>query len=281
MRVIDFDPNKLLLPEGWAVKAAKLTSQLKGETDKGERSKLIDDNQIWKEVKGTLKKLSHGKCWYTDSPQEGTDVDVDHFRPKGRVAELTGGSNPHAGYWWLAYVLENYRYSCIVANRRRRDVETGVTGGKADSFPIFEEADRASTPSANYATERPLLIDPCKANEVALITFKEDGEAMPRWGEEEKYKNLKAAKSIELYSLNHSDFVKARISLRDRIEDLRITAQRFFNRLENGDADHEKAYSDAIHELRKLQSRSSPHSGFCVALLRRYRHEEYLEGAFL
>lgn len=278
MRVVDFDPAKVTPPEGWAAKAQALSQQLADEADPAERSKIIDENEIWKDVKAELKKVSHGKCWYTDSPQQGTDVDVDHFRPKKRVAELAA---QNTGYWWLAYTLSNYRYSCIVANRRRRDVETGNTGGKADFFPIFDENFRASSPDLPYENERPLLIDPCKADEVSLITFKEDGEVMPRWGEQDPYKNQKAARSIELYSLNHSDFVRARIALRDQIEEARLNAQRFFKRLEDGDADHEHAYAAAIQILRRLQSPAAPHSGFCAALLRKYRDEPYLEGAFL
>lgn len=278
MRVVDFDPTKVTPPDGWFAKAQELSQRLMNEADPTKRSKIIDDNEIWKDVKAELKKISHGKCWYTDSPQQGTDVDVDHFRPKKRVAELAA---QNSGYWWLAYALSNYRYSCIVANRRRRDVETGNTGGKADSFPIFDENFRASSPDLPYENERPLLIDPCRADDVALITFKEDGEVMPRWGEQDPYKNKKAAKSIELYSLNHSDFVRARIALRDQIEDARQNAQRFFNRLEDGDADHERAYASAIQTLRRLQSPAAPHSGFCAALLRKYRDEPYLEGAFL
>lgn len=281
MRAIDFDLGKLNFPDGWAEKAEGLRKALVDEADPKKRSKLIDDNEIWKDVKAVLKALSNGKCWYTDSPQQGTDVDVDHYRPKKRVAELAGGLNPHQGYWWLAYELSNYRYSCIVANRRRRDVDTGNTGGKADFFPIFDEAHRANDPQTDYQNERPLLIDPCKPEEVALTTFKEDGEAMPRWGENEPYKHKKASKSIELYSLNHTDFVKARIALRDQIEEARQQAETFFNRLENGDADHEKAYAIAIKKLRNLQSPNAPYSGYCISLMKRYRNEGYLEGAFV
>lgn len=104
---------------------------------------------------------------------------------------------------------------------------------------------------------------------------------MPRWDASEKYKNAKAAKSIELYSLNHSDFVKARISLRDQIETARLEAKRYFARLEDGDADHESAYAGAIKRLRSLQSREAPHSGFCASILKIHRHEPYLEGAFI
>jgi hypothetical protein len=241
VRPINYDPRKLTLPEGWAEKATQLKNQLIAAGDSAARAAILKDNPVWSEVKSELRKLSHGKCWYTESVQLGTDVDVDHFRPKNRVAERCTEGDAHPGYWWLAYALENYRYSCIVANRLRRDIETDRVGGKADRFPIANEATRAMTSDADWQAEKTLLIDPCKADETALITFKEDGEALPRFGSGEPYKYQKADLSIKYYSLNHSEFTKARIALRDKIEDLRVEAIRYFSRLESGDADHARA----------------------------------------
>lgn len=235
---------------------------------------------LWAELRPMLKALSHGKCWYTEAPQQGTDVDVDHFRPKRRVAELAGGNNPHPGYWWLAFDPSNYRYSCIVANRRRRDLSTGRVGGKADAFPIQDEAQRANSPDADYDAEKPLLIDPCVDSDTRLIAYKADGEAMPRFPISETYKHAKANKSIDLYSINHSDFVKARLELLNQLERLCSDARRYFRRLEDGDADHERGYRRAIAELSRLRSSTQPFSAFCSAMIERYRHEDYLFGLF-
>ena len=105
--------------------------------------------------------------------------------------------------------------------------------------------------------------------------------AIARFGSDHKYKQAKAERSIELYSLNHSEFVKARISLRDLVEKWRQDAHRFFNRLETGDADHEAGYRTAITELDRLRSPKEPYSAFCAAMIDRYRHEEYLFGRYL
>ncbi|RWC37995.1 MAG: hypothetical protein EOS28_31240 [Mesorhizobium sp.] len=281
MRPIDYDPKKITLPDGWAEKATELKGELVAAADVAARTTILRDNPLWSDVKSELRKLSHGKCWYTESIQLGTDVDVDHFRPKKRVAERCAEGDAHPGYWWLAYDLENYRYSCIVANRLRRDVETDLVGGKADRFPIADETIRAMTPDADWQAEKTLLIDPCKADETALITFKEDGEALPRFGPEQTYKNEKAGLSIKYYSLNHSDFTKARIAIRDRIEDLRVEAMRYFSRLETGDADHARAYSNAIMTLRELRKEASPFSAFSIAITDTLRGEEALSGVFI
>lgn len=93
MRAIDYDPSKLALPADWAARAAKLTQQLVDAADAAARKKILKTNGIWSEIASELRKLSNGNCWYTESPQAGTDVDVDHFRPKNRVAERLGGDD--------------------------------------------------------------------------------------------------------------------------------------------------------------------------------------------
>lgn len=280
MRRIEYDPAKISFPADWKDKAAKLLQELVDAADDPTRQKILGDqnNRIWSELKLELRKLSHGKCWYTEALQAGTDVDVDHYRPKRRVAELIAAELPHPGYWWLAYDPSNYRFSCIVANRRRQDVEAGRTGGKADHFPIQHETDRAYTKDVDFGAEKPLLIDPCVAHEPELITFKEDGEAMPRFPVDQAYKHGKAAKSIELYSINHSEFVTARLELRDRIEKLKKDAKRFFSKLETGDAVHESGYASAIAELARLRSAPAPFSAFCAAMIEPSSHEDYLFG---
>lgn len=276
MRRIDYDPTKIAYPTNWKERAAKLLEELSNAEDSVARRQVLGNpaNRIWSELKSELRKLSHGKCWYTEAPQTGTDVDVDHYRPKGRVAELLSAVPPHEGYWWLAYEPANYRFSCIVANRRRHDVEAGKTGGKADHFPIQHEADRAY--AGDHAAEKPLLMDPCVAHEPELITFKADGEAMERFSEAQAYKHAKASQSIALYSINHSEFVSARQELRDRIEELKRDAKRFFAKLETGDADHENAYARAIAELARMRSAPAPFSAFCAALIEPSSHEDYL-----
>lgn len=286
MRHVEFDPAKLTLPANWAQRVLALKKKIDLETDVEKRGKLIDANSdLWKEVKLELAKLFNFKCWYTESPQQGTDVDVDHYRPKKRVQETYKSENPHTGYWWLAFELKNYRYSCIVANRRRKDVESGQTGGKSDHFPLVNEENRAYTPTCDLEDEQPVLLDPIKFADVALITFKEDGEAMPSRPDRMQRQHHRAMESIKYYSLNHSDFVRCRLELRDEIEELTHNAKRFFNKLETGDADNDLAYEQAIKKLHKMRDIGAPFSSFCVAYLDKFRHnpdyEGVLDGIFL
>ena len=280
MRRIDYDPDDLNITDEWKQKAIDLTNELINEGCHTERARIINDNsEMWRVIKPDLKKLFYKKCWYTESPQQGTDVDIDHFRPKNRVKELIGSDAPHYGYWWLAFELTNFRYSCIVANRRRTDIETGNTGGKADYFPVKNEDKRARTPNCDLSEERHILLDPCKTSDVRLLTFNENGEAMPRHSKEvHPYLFLRADKSINYYHLNHDDFVKARIELRKELEELRTHAAKFNKKLEANDADHEAAWEKTISDIRKMVGEKAPYSSFCKAYLDSYRNEEYLAG---
>lgn len=287
MRYIPYDPQKICYPDRWKEKAAAALHCVAKASDDKARSQEINKpahREIWACLKSELAKLSYGKCWYTEAPQAGTDTDVDHFRPKNAVkgVKRPGTDAEHPGYWWLAFDPSNYRYSCIVANRRRTDVETGKTGGKAAEFPIWQESCRAWSDTDRFQDEQPLLIDPCDAAEVALITFAENGEAIPRHKELDKPRLFKMADtSIKLYHLNHSDFVKARETIRDEIMKSIEDAQTFYLRLDEGDSTNARAYKRAIEQLRNACSARAPFSSFAIAILQPYRADESLEPVFL
>lgn len=282
MRHVPFDPNNIHYPKGWEEKAIAARKAVQ-DAPADERSKVVNayDN-IWKELKPELEKVIGNKCWYTESPQDGADRDVDHFRPKNSVRGAKNGeSENHPGYWWRAFDPANYRLSCIYANRRRRDVETGITGGKADEFPIWDEDLRAWSPADDCDQEQPLLIDPCNPAEVALLFFGENGEAFTRHDKEKSPRlHEKAAKSIRLYNINHSDFIKARIIIRDKVMRKIADAERYYKKLEQGDADNEHAYKSIIEDLRDAITIKAPYSRFVLDILRPYLNEEYLEPVF-
>ncbi len=80
----------------------------------GGANKFYSDG-FWKLSKDLLKEESHGKCAFCESPTSASYYgDVEHFRPKQRQM-----------YWWLAYCLDNYVYSCRICN-----------GAKSDTFPV-------------------------------------------------------------------------------------------------------------------------------------------------
>jgi hypothetical protein len=282
MRHVQYDHNRIQYPDGWEERAQAALEEVQCAAA-GERSNVINAHRtIWADLKSELARIMNGKCWYTESTQAGTDTDVDHFRPKNSVKGVRNGvGEDHPGYWWQAFDPANYRFSCIFANRRRRDIETGITGGKADEFPIWDENLRAWSPDHDCDQEQPLLIDPCNPAEVALIFFGENGEAFTRHKEEDRPRLFAMGEiSINLYNINHSDFIKARIRLRDELKKKLNDAKRYYEKLDRGDADNDHAYMRAIEDLRASIALTAPYSRFALDILKPYGHEEYLEPVF-
>lgn len=143
------------------------------------------------EVKEALGKLFHGKCAYCESFYSSIQpVDVEHFRPKGKVE----GDDVHPGYWWLAMEWTNLLPSCIDCNRRRnqrtpkpdlldlvqltRDGDLNRTKqlatGKACAFPLAEDGVRCTMPPGSepaLTAEKALLLDPTRDDPEEHLVF--------------------------------------------------------------------------------------------------------------
>lgn len=280
MRYIAYDADKLDYPTDWLAKAKAAQKAIESAPPDKRSDEIKKYSYLWSELKPKLSVLSNNKCWYTEAPQIGTDVDVDHFRPKNTVkgVKKPGTDENHPGYWWQALDPKNYRLSCIVANRPRRDIETGILGGKHDEFPVWDETCRAWSPEDECDNEQPLLIDPCKAADVNLLFFNENGEAAARYSKDNKPRLFARADcSIRLYHLNHKEFVRARQEIRDDLKKQIEHAQRLYKRLDGGDAQVEDSYNQVIEKLCKACSAKSPFSSFAIAILETYRGDESIE----
>jgi len=158
-------------------------------------------------VKAALEKIFHNKCAYCESPGfAGFSWDVDHFRPKGSVAE----DSSHPGYYWLTYTWINLYPSCVFCNQRRKDQPTyddptlGPAAGKLDQFPVAHEDKRARTPNDRLADECPLLLDPCGDQPGQHLIFDATGEVSARGG------SPKGAATIRVFGLNRKRLTDAR-----------------------------------------------------------------------
>ena len=171
MRHIDKSRFEKCKTKTWDKKSKQWSGRVKDAADPSAEIKAIGNK--WSSLKRTFVSEFGAKCWYTESPQIGTDFDVDHYWPKGRVRDENGkvvkiGGIQHPGYWWMAFDISNYRYSCIYANRGRDD------GGKVDYFPISDETKRAWTldDATDYSVHQ--ILDPCCLDDVKLISFEVD-----------------------------------------------------------------------------------------------------------
>ena len=70
------------------------------EADPVKRATLINAHRAqWVALRAAFESYSHGKCWYVECKNPGTDDDIDHFRPKLGVKE----DPTHPGYFWFAF----------------------------------------------------------------------------------------------------------------------------------------------------------------------------------
>ena len=174
------ETGKLIRPSaGWYKKARAAT-----RTALQEQGAHVAAGNVYAhdEVRAALEKLFHEKCAYCESSLEEVGWNVEHYRPKGRVAK----SPNHPGYYWLAYEWANLYPSCVPCNQRRKDkpcwddMRTGVASGKADQFPLADETKRAMSHEDPKAIEKeePLLIDPCRDDPSKFLAFVSTGKAL-------------------------------------------------------------------------------------------------------
>lgn len=113
--------------------------------------------QIWSAAKATLRRETAGKCAYCEADTAVVaHGDVEHFRPK----------DP---YWWLAYCVDNYTFSCQVCNQVHKGNRFPVTGArlKPPRMPATRPADAAK---AAALAER-FCPDPASTTDAALKRF--------------------------------------------------------------------------------------------------------------
>ncbi len=102
-------------------------------------------------VKKALIRWQHGKCAFCEAKIDANQYgDVEHFRPKGAVADPATGRLTRSGYWWLAYDWSNLFFVCQICNQ----------AFKKNHFPLVDAARRARGPEDDLTAEAPLLLNP-------------------------------------------------------------------------------------------------------------------------
>jgi uncharacterized protein (TIGR02646 family) len=164
-------------------------------------------------VRAALEELFHHKCAYCESQiTAASSWDVEHFRPKGRVAER----RDHPGYYWLAYTWDNLYPSCALCNQNRKDKplyddpKELPAAGKLDQFPVEDEQYRTMSHTADPTLEQPLLLDPCRDRPEQFLTVDLRGKVLARDG------NLRGETSIRVFHLNRRRLQRVRRGLAEK-----------------------------------------------------------------
>jgi uncharacterized protein (TIGR02646 family) len=221
------------------------------EDQANKRAKFSFKSYKRKDVIAALEAMFGGKCAYCEGYYDKSEpVDVEHFRPKAGF--VCGERLEIPGYYWLAAEWSNLLPSCIDCNRGRTQEFARVpahVSGKANKFPIADEARRAHGPGEERY-EKPLLLNPCEEDPEAHLLFTDDGHVDPardRRGRQSR----KGKASIEVFGLDRDPLVRARKrvlkKLAAAIRHLEVLARQLEKH--PGDSELEKALDDASYEL--------------------------------
>lgn len=188
--MIHIDTSGLTPSDKWNTRAGELTQKLQDAKTKAERDAIIDNNYQWRVFKEELKKLSYGKCWYSEAREIYSHYHVDHFRPKKRA--LDDSNDDKGGYWWLTYDWTNYRLCGSVGNTK-----------KSDYFPVRRH--KANAPSDPLDDEVFYFLDPTDADDVKLLNFDAEGRAIPANPDSHTWEYMRASETIKWFDLNYAE----------------------------------------------------------------------------
>jgi hypothetical protein len=226
------------------------------------------------DVKAALHSLFHGKCAYCEAIYSATGPgDVEHFRPKGRVA----GEDGSKGYWWLAMRWENLLPACIDCNRRRKQVIVtvgmsleqalvlqlegrGAFSGKHEAFPVG--GIRAICEADDVTLEDPLLLDPTTSDPAEHLNFAINlpiSLLLPNDSDRGKA-------SIQTYGLNRLGLVQARTEMLMGMRKIHADIRRYIDRAEacQDAGDRSSWIDEAMKGIRALRAKTDSRQPFAA-----------------
>lgn len=221
------------------------------------------------DIKTALERLFHGKCAYCESNYASVAaVDIEHYRPKGGVAE----EKTHKGYWWLAADWKNLLPSCNDCNRRRyhlsfdqnapelqpQDGEYEASG-KQNSFPI--RGRRARSEADDLEVEDALLIDPTRTDPALHLEWPQDTKlAVVNPAQQNNSPSEYGRTSIDVYGLNRHRLVELRtIFLIDLRADREAVLKAFDMALKYDDNEARQDFVNlGLNALRMLKTKCDP-----------------------
>jgi uncharacterized protein (TIGR02646 family) len=243
MRLISGTVTVPTIGTGIAAKAAARHLELR----KHDSSAALEFPEHWNEVdvRGALYAIQGRTCAYCSCELVRNDRgDVDHFRPKKSVWREPN----HGGYWWLAYVFDNYLISCSKCNRTR----------KRDKFPLRAGSNRCTFDTASDigAESRLLLhprIEPVESWLLVDLDDKHLCRILPNPALDHQDREM-VAKTLSIFRLN-SDvrLVRERTDVRYKVQKL-VEKRRF-------------------SDVRKLAIRFQPHSLVAKQILEKFAPE--------
>ncbi len=231
--------------------------------DKKARSKHWAKHNIWRDLYPALSKLSGHKCWYSEAPENSSEWEIEHYRPKAESKSDDGVVIRDDGYWWLSYSWSNYRLAGSLVNKLRKErFDKGEeVYGKGNYFPL-EDISKVGLPEdIDCDGERPLLIDPLKPKDVTLISFDRNGEPYPTYNEDDNLLyNKKALLSIKYYGLMHQPLNRGRSKIWSNCETVVSKAHNYIKNNINDDIKRDEKIDECFLQLAKYTRQSEPYT---------------------
>ena len=208
-------------------------------------------------LKKDYRGFSHDKCWYCESKLAGSDMAIDHFRPKGAVQKYLDYNYNEPlkddGYYWLKDDPANYRGSCTYSNSRREG------GGKGAYFPLADTSGYMPENGTDTTVEAPLLLDPCNKSDVNLLTFL-GGSPCCSSSDPNDEKRVKV--STELYNLDNGWIRAERMRVWENVADT-------IDDFEAGQMSEKRC----VKELKKYISHDSAYSAAAIAYINSWNND--------
>lgn len=227
------------------------------------RSDYWAKNNHWKELYKTLSELSGHKCWYSESPENSSEWEIEHYRPKAQSKDESGVVIRDDGYWWLSYHWKNFRLAGSLVNKLRKDrFQNGVeVYGKGNYFPLNQNSLIAQPDDLICNCESPLLIDPINPNDVTLISFDSNGDVYPTYSEEENsINNRKAILSIKFYGLDHTPIQRSRCKIWQKCETIVEATNNYIKYHNPTQLQINSKISECYAELVNLTKKTEPYT---------------------
>jgi uncharacterized protein (TIGR02646 family) len=220
------------------------------------------------DVREALRRMFGLKCAYCETVYAADGpMTVEHYRPKGGY-DLPDGSRQVPGYWWLGSTWTNLLPSCRDCNSERgHDYEGArIKTGKANRFPLADEARRATAPGRE-ADEEPLLLDPTVDDPDEHLEFIDEG--VVRAAKDSGGEKLRGRETIDVLGLRRHDLVTVRHAHQEMVD---ATLKRYLTALRKLDRDEDdfarEILQQAQEELQTFMEDSSPYAGMARQRIR-------------
>jgi hypothetical protein len=229
------------------------------------------DSKWWKDHKPVFSAAQFGKCGFCERDSRGEHGSVEHYAPKGEVADLErkgteGGlfdplidrpkqlkNRRTPGYYWRALCWDNWLYCCTICNSTWKSI----------LFPVEQDPRPEPHPSIPFT---PLLLHPYEVDVDPLqhLSFDTAGQV--------RGIGARGVATIDTVGLDRASLVDARVKTAGDID---RWCDRFLS------AASEQGRREAVEDLWSACQPSRPYAGTARSRVMQRLEMDWLDLRFL